>query len=117
MVLQDRIKYIYQNYSICDIGCKYEKVETEANSVLCDCIPSSLFEQNLEEYKVKELNVKILQNSTLGVIRCYKLVFRFKNKYKNYGFWIAICESVGHISILIIYIIIGTNPIQKYIEN
>ena len=25
MVLQDRIKYIYQNYSICDIGCKYEK--------------------------------------------------------------------------------------------
>ena len=117
MVLQDRIKYIYQNYSICDIGCKYEKVEIEANFVLCNCIPSSLFEQNLEEYKVKELNVKILQNSTLGVIRCYKLVFRFKNKYKNYGFWIAICESIGQLSILIFYIIIGTKPIQKYIEN
>ena len=44
-------------------------------------------------------------------------MFRFKNKYKNYGFWIAICESIGQLSILIFYIIIGTKPIQKYIEN
>ena len=116
MVLKDRIEYIYQNYSICDIGCKYEKIEIETNTVLCNCIASSNFDPNSEQSRVKECNNIILQNSTLGVIRCYKLVFRTKDKYKNMGFWSTICGLIGQLFLLLSYFIIGIKPIQKYIE-
>ena len=37
IILKDRQKDIYQNYSICDIGCKYEHFNIEKMSVSCSC--------------------------------------------------------------------------------
>ena len=63
--MQDRIKLYYHNYSICETGCLYGKIEKE------DKIN---YNQNLIGYESNEFDCIILKNSTLGLIRCYNLV-------------------------------------------
>ena len=117
IILRDRINYIYQNYSLCDSGCIYEKIEIEKNTIRCKCSILSKFSLDLENFEPEEVKCLLLQNSTLGVIKCYNLVFNLKNKLKNVGLWITIIRNIGHILILIFYICLGTIPIQKYVEQ
>ena len=117
IILRDRINYIYQNYSLCDSGCIYEKIEIEKNTIRCKCSILSKFNLYLEDFEPEEVKNLLLQNSTLGVIKCYNLVFNLKNKLKNVGLWITIIAIIGHIPILIFYICLGTIPIQKYVEQ
>ena len=116
IIVKDRRKYIYQNYSICDKSCEYEKVEIQKQTISCICSISSEFDPNSEEFETNEFENILLQNSTLGIIKCYKLVFNFKKKYKNVGFWIALISITTNIPIIIIYLIIGILPINKFIE-
>ena len=116
IIIKDRRKYIYQNYSICDESCEYEKVEIEKQTISCICSISSEFDPNSEEFEQNEFQCILLQNSTLGIAKCYKLVFNFKNKYKNIGFWVSILCIITHLPIIILYFKIGIFPIQKYIE-
>ena len=37
IVLEDRIKDIYQNYSFCDEGCTYNDINTTYMIISCDC--------------------------------------------------------------------------------
>ena len=89
MILKDRLTYIYQNYTICDSSCLYQKTEVEQKKFLCNCTILSLFESklnNLDSIDSKEKKLMPLSNGNFGVIKCYKLVFNFKNKLKNIGF-------------------------------
>ena len=104
IILSDRINYIYQNYSLCDSGCIYEKIEIEKNTIRCKCSILSKFNLYLEEFESEEVKCLLLQNSTLGVIKCYNLVFNFKNKVNNFGLWITIISIIAHLPILFFYI-------------
>ena len=37
MILEDRIKDIYQNYSLCEIGCNYNNIDLENMTISCKC--------------------------------------------------------------------------------
>ena len=56
VILEDRIKYLYQNISLCEQGCTYNKINLENMTVLCDCkikenIVTVLSEINLDQIK------------------------------------------------------------------
>ena len=37
LILEDRIKDIYQNFSLCEIGCNYNNIDIENMTISCDC--------------------------------------------------------------------------------
>ena len=117
MVLKDRLKYIYQNYSLCDNGCLYEKVEIKEKTFSCKCSISSKLSKKYEDFNFLKLDVFLLKDSTYEVMRCYKLVFNTKNKLKNLGFWYLIIVFCLNSPIYIIFFVTGIVPIQRYIKN
>lgn len=119
MILKDRISEVYQNFSICDNGCEYESIDTENLTVSCSCSVSNDTDSDDEEEStnVKDIILNLFEDSTFGVIKCYKLVFDFSNKLKNIGFWIFSVIIIGHIPLYILFFLNGITPIKQYIVN
>ena len=71
--------------------------------------------------EIKEINdEKVLEKITslnFEIIRCYNLVFSFKGKMKNYGFWILSIFFLFYFIFLISYCCKGIKPIKDYIFN
>ncbi len=116
IVLEDRIKEIYKNYSLCDDKCSYDEINTQSKTISCNCeVKTNLsLEQsilNLENFDEIEID------SNFGLIKCYNLVFSFKNKLKNIGFWILLFLILAQIPLLIIFFIKGIKPIREYLIN
>jgi hypothetical protein len=114
VVLEDRIKDFYQNYSLCDDGCTYNDINLEYMTIACDCDVKT----NLTTTQ-KVINLKTMEDvnksSIFEIIRCYNLVFSFKNKLNNIGFWIFLILTIAHIPLLIIYFCNGLKSIKDYL--
>ena len=114
IVLEDRIKDIYQNYSLCDEGCSYIGLDLENKTISCDCKVKTNMNINESEISLKHFN-EIKIESNFGLIKCYKLVFSFDGKLKNIGFWIFLFFVSSHIPLLLGYFCKGIEPIKEYI--
>ena len=114
VTLKDRIKDIYQNYSLCDGDCTYVEVNIENMTILCDCKVKTNININ-ETYLNIEQFENIKKESTFGIIKCYNLVFSLNGKLKNIGFWIFFILLISHIPLLIIYYSKGIKLIQEYL--
>ena len=117
IILSDRIAEIYQNYSLCDSGCEYEGLDTEDLTVSCSCsVSTNDTDDDNEEANIKEIILNLFEDSTFGVVKCYKLVFSFTNKKKNIGFWVFLCIIIINIPLYVLFFINGINPIKKFVE-
>jgi len=119
VILKDRIKYIYQNYSFCDSDCTYENINLEKNIISCSCSINLLDNIQTNDAIIlifKEKILSTLQKSTFGVIKCYKLVFT-KSKLRNIGFWTFCVGLILRCIFVINYFINGISPIKKYITE
>ena len=115
MILNDRISDIYENYSLCENNCQYDKINTTDNTVTCKCLVKINTDPIVETPNLDIVIRDSIKDSNLGVIKCYKLVFNFKNKEKNIGFWIFTILIFLHIPIFIYYFIFNIKHIKKYI--
>ena len=114
IILEDRIKDIYQNYSLCDNGCTYNEFNDSSLTISCDCKVKTNISTNETNLHLEQLdNIDI--DSNFGLIKCYNLVFSFKGKLNNIGFWIFLILSIAHIPILFCYFNKGIEPIKEYI--
>ena len=114
ITLKDRIKDLYKNYTLCNDGCKYEGIDPENKTIICNCkVKSNISLQAINStlQKLDEIQV----DSNFALIKCYNLVFSFKNKTKNKGFWIFLFLVASHIPLLIIFFNKGLKPIKEYI--
>ena len=121
IILKDRISEIYQNFSVCDSDCEYESIDTENLTVSCNCPVSndtdSDDDDDEESTNLKSIILNVFDDSTFGVIKCYKLVFNIKNKLKNIGFWIFSIIIIVHIPLFVLFFKNGITPITNYIIN
>jgi hypothetical protein len=113
MILKDRISDIYQNYSICENNCEYNKINFIDNIVNCKCDIKTKVESKREPPKLDTVVVDSFKDTNLGVILCYQLVFDFKNKLNNVGFIIFSCLLLIHIPLIIHYFIFNIIFIKK----
>ena len=88
MILTDRVSDIYQNYSICEVGCEYESLNIESMKVNCNCKVKEKMSSKIKEGNLETYIASSFLNSNFGVIKCYKLVFGIKGKLNNIGFWL-----------------------------
>ena len=118
MILSDRIAEIYQNYSLCDSGCDYEGINMDDSTVSCSCsVTSDDSDDEDESENLKDIFLDLFENSTFGVVKCYKLVFGSSNKVTNIGFWLFLIIIIAHIPLYILFFKDGTSLIIKYIKN
>ena len=116
IILEDRIKDIYQNYSLCNKGCTYNGIDLLKKIISCNCkVKSNISEKEttLNIKKFDEINI----DSNFGLIKCYKKVFSLKDKFNNYGFWIFSVLSMIQFSLISIILYKGINPIKEFIIN
>ena len=117
VILNDRIEYIYQNYSMCDENCNYNKIDLKTMTITCKCGTKKSVNTELEKLTFDHILLDIVSNSSIGVVRCYNLVFNFKTKLENLGFWIFALIFLVNASLIIHYFIYGITPIKKYIVS
>ena len=114
LVLEDRIKYIYQNYSLCDGDCIYNEFNVKYNTILCDCkVKSNLStdetQLNFEQFDDIEIE------SNFGLIKCYELIFSLEGKLNNIGFWIFLVLVIAHIPLLFSFFHKDLKPVKEYL--
>jgi hypothetical protein len=114
LILKDRIKDIYLNYSLCEQGCTYNEVDLDYMTIACDC----QVKDNISTV-VSPLNLdQIIETpSNFEVIKCYNLVFSWDGKMKNYGFWIFLILVFAYVLLLLYYFVKGIKPIRTYVVN
>jgi hypothetical protein len=116
MILKDRVKDIYQNYSVCEEGCEYNSFNITDASVKCDCKIKTEVKGEKSKPKFETYLLASFLNSNFGVIKCYKLVFSLKGKLKNAGFWLFILFIILHIPCIVLYCLKGILPVSKYLS-
>ena len=114
LILEDRIRDIYQNYSLCEDGCSYDKIDLDNLTISCECkvkdnISTVITPINLEHSEGSSTNFEL--------IKCYNLVFSSDGKLNNIGFIIFTILVSAHIPILIYYFMKGVKPVREYIIN
>ena len=118
MILEDRIKYIYQNYSLCEEeGCSYNNIDIEKMSITCDCKIQGNFSSITTSLVDDQANEVSFLDSNIGVVKCYKLVFSFKNKSSNIGFILFTILIIVYIKFFCFLIKRGTKPISDFVFN
>jgi len=117
MILNDRISDIYQNYSLCDDNCEYNNMNISSMLITCSCEIKTEIESKKPDLKFDKIYLDLFSETSFGVIKCFKLVFNFKNKLNNIEFIIYTILVFLHIPFIIIYSVILVLPIYKYIIN
>ena len=114
LILKDRIKDIYLNYSLCEQGCTYNEVDLDYMTISCDC----QVKDNISTV-VSPLNLdQIIETpSNFEVIKCYNLVFSWDGKLKNFGFWIFLILILAQGPLLLYYFSKGIKSIRTYVLN
>lgn len=120
VVLMDRRSDYFQNNSLCEAGCNYNKVNFKTAMVECEC--------NVTDSMIDNVN-DIISNMPIGnfdslfsmdnliVVRCYNLVFNFTYMKKNIGCWILICFFLLQWPGVINFMVVGFKPIYAYLNK
>ena len=115
ITLKDRISDIYQNYSICEVGCEYEKFDIETKFISCSCGVKQEINTIIDQLNFKIIAQDVIKDSNFEVIKCYKLVFSFENKLNNIGFLVFIFPILIHFPLFILYFINNIKPIKLFV--
>ena len=115
LVLKDRVSDIYENYSMCEKNCEYNGINYSRYTISCKCEVKNTISSTNEPLYFDQMVMFTLKDSNLAVIKCYELVFDFRNKLNNIGFCIFSCLFIIHISIYIYYFIYDITSIQRFI--
>ena len=116
LILEDRIKDIYQNFTLCEEGCTYEDIDIYKMLISCQCNIKENMTTEIKEINDEKTAEKI-SSLNFEIIKCYNLAFSFKGKIKNYGFWILSIFVLLYIICLIKYCCSGITPLKDYIFN
>ena len=116
VILEDRVNDIYQNYSVCDSNCTYEKINTTTNIISCNCdVKTNITYSSEEGVNFGKIVVDSYKNANFEVVTCYKLIFSSKGISKNIGFYLLLSFMIIHIPFIIIYIMKGVSPVKLFI--
>ena len=115
LILEDRIKDIYQNYSLCENGCTYNDIDLNNMVVSCECKIKDNITTVISDINYNQLNIE--SSSNFDIIKCYEIIFSFKIKLSNIGFWIFTIMIILHFPLLVSYCHYGIKPVYTFVIN
>ena len=122
LVLEDRIKYLFPHYSLCEQNCTYNHTDFEEERIYCDCPLKTEFDVNREHTENIEININAITLSQDGetnfpVLKCLSVLKDSKRISKNIAFYYNLIIIILEVSLLISTIVIGLNSFKLYFEN
>ena len=115
VIIEDRLKYLYQPYSICEEGCFFEDIDT--NFVYCQCPFKRNFNitlnTTLPNIILGEVPTKFPKH--YEIFKCIGLIFSSDDKINNLGFYLITFMLGGHVPIWCYYISTQIKPIKDYL--
>ena len=115
IILKDRVTDIYQNFSLCDNNCDYDKIDIQNMTITCTCSIKTEISTKVDPPVFVNILMDTFKYSSFGVIKCFNLVFSFKNKIQNIGFVILFIYLIINVILFIYYFISGINSIKIFI--
>lgn len=103
VTLGDRRKDYFKNYSFCEEGCDYKKIDFKTARVSCSCTMSSNFVDKINDNNILPDFPVELNYNNLIVVRCYNLVFDSHYILINYCGWIIIVFFLIQIGAIITF--------------
>ena len=113
LILEDRIKDVYQNFTLCEEGCTFDSIDIYSMLISCKCDVKENMTTIIKE--IEEEAAEQITSLNFEIIKCYNLVFSFKGKMENIGFWILSIMFLLYIIFLIKYCYEGIKPVKDYI--
>ena len=118
--LSDRIATVYPDVSLCDEGCQMNGINLENMTASCNCKFNDIANSNLiKDNAVLESVVgevfDLIKSSNILVVTCYKYIF--KHFTDSIGGMISIVAISGHLISTLIYFLVGSTKVKKYIYN
>ena len=115
LILEDRVKEIYQNFTLCEEGCSYDSIDIYYMLISCQCNVKENMTTIVTE--IQEEAADKISSLNFEIVKCYNLVFSFEGKTKNIGFWFLSIFFVVYILSMIIYFYNGIKPVKDYVFN
>ena len=118
--LNDRIKYIYPNVSLCDERCEYKKINLDDMTSTCDCKFNDISNNN----KIQDNELMneafgdifdFINSSNILVFKCYKYIFKYFSR--SIGAWISLSLIIIHLGMILFYFLFEAIKVSKYIFN
>ena len=117
IILNDRITDIFQNYSVCEENCDYNEINLTNSIVSCKCSVKHNTNSEVRPPKFDKIIKDSFTDSNLAVIKCYNLVFIFRNNFQNIGFLIFSMLVFFHIPFIISYSIYNISSLRIFIYS
>ena len=127
LVLEDRVKYLYPYYSLCEANCSYSYTDFELERIFCNCPLKSEFDLKRERKfiinpnNIDEIISKQNGPTNIPVLKCISKISENNKINKNGGFFYSLIIMIFEIGLLFITIFynykIFKNKIIKNIIN
>ena len=106
ITLNDRIKDLYPNVSLCDEGCQYEGINLEGMSAECNCAfndisNNALIKDNEFLNSFAGEIFDLINSSNILVLKCFK--YMFKHFERSIGGWLSLILILAHIAMVLLY--------------
>ena len=113
--LNDRIKDIFPNATLCDDGCQYERINLEDMTALCNCkfndiTNNALLKDNEILDSLMGDVFDMINNSNILVLKCFKYIF--KHFTRSLGGWISLFLILAQIAMVLLYFLMELGKMQ-----
>ncbi len=97
IILNDRIKYFYQNVSVCDEVCEYKEINLENMTVTLNCIFNDISNNELNQesnflYDTLEVIFDLININNFLLLKCYKNALKYFTS--SVGSWITLILGI-----------------------
>ena len=118
--LNDRIKTIFPNVSLCDPGCQYKGINLEDMTSTCDCKFNDIANNNaIKDNAILDEAFggvfDLISSSNILVFKCFK--YMFKHFSRSIGGWICLGLILTDISMALVYFLFEAIKGSKYLYN
>ena len=119
--LQDRIKTLYPNVTLCEDSCIVTGIDIEKMTVICECkfndIANYIFMDNNNILIINSVEgiLDIINESNILVLKCYKYIFKYFSR--SIGGFITLSLLIINTVLTIIFFKKELNKVKKYIYD
>ena len=123
LVLEDRVGYLYPEYSLCEENCTYSHIDFELERVYCNCPLKTDFDLSREhKFVLNENNSDEIMSRQKGptnfaVIKCMSRLKESDSIKKNAGFFFTIIIIIFQVILLFITIFYNYKNLKAKINK
>ena len=123
LTLEDRVKYLFPYYSLCEANCSYSSTDFEIERVYCNCPLKKEFDSNREQkFVVNDNNIEEIKSKQNGptnipIMKCISKLSDYDGVKKNGGFFYSLIILIFEIGLFFLTIFYNYKLLKNKINK